>query len=155
VSIGVLVLRWIDPDRPRPFRVPALPLVALPAAAACLWVMTGLPSSAWRRFILWLLFGLGVYLAYGYEHSLLRSRGGPPYKFFRALLAFRGRLSAGHYWRTLLAVALLAAPVLTVEPDGRIGQMLVGLWAALGTWILLATTTKRIRDFRKQPVRSA
>jgi hypothetical protein len=42
--------------------------------------------------------------------------------------------------------------VLTVEPDGRIGQLLVGMWAALGTWILLATTTKRIRDFRKSEV---
>jgi APA family basic amino acid/polyamine antiporter len=149
VSIGVLVLRWIDPDRPRPFRVPALPMVAVPAAAACLWIMAGLPATAWRRFVLWLLFGLGVYVAYGYEHSLLRSKEGPPYRFFDALLSFRGRLSLGHYWRTLLAAALLAAPVLTVEAGGPGGELLLWLWAAVATWIILATATKRVRDLRR------
>jgi APA family basic amino acid/polyamine antiporter len=152
VSIGVLVLRWIDPDRPRPFRVPALPFVALPAAAACLWVMAGLPASAWRRFVLWLLFGLGFYAAYGYEHSGLRTRSGEPYGFLRALLTFRGRLSRAHYWRTLAAAALLAAPIVTVEPYGRLGQLLMGIWVGLGTWILLATTVKRVRDLRSRPL---
>ena len=151
VSIGVLVLRRIDPDRPRPFRVPALPLVAIPAAAACLWVMAGLPATAWRRFILWLLFGLGVYAAYGYEHSALRAKGGPPYAFLRALLTFRGRLSRAHYWRTIVAAVLLAAPILTVEPSGRFGRVFLWAWAALGLWVLWATAVKRLRDLRAGP----
>ena len=72
VCIGVLVLRRTDPDRPRPFRVPALPLVALTGAAACLYTMAGLPYHAWERFGIWLAVGLVLYFAYGYRHSRLR-----------------------------------------------------------------------------------
>jgi APA family basic amino acid/polyamine antiporter len=72
VCIGVLVLRKTDPDRPRPFRVPALPLVALTGAAACVYTMAGLPWHAWERFGIWLALGLVLYFAYGYKHSRLR-----------------------------------------------------------------------------------
>jgi APA family basic amino acid/polyamine antiporter len=72
VCIGVLVLRKTDPDRPRPFRVPALPVVALTGAAACVYTMAGLPWHAWERFGIWLALGLVLYFAYGYKHSRLR-----------------------------------------------------------------------------------
>ena len=72
VSIGVLVLRYKEPDRHRPFRVPfAWPVCAL-SAAACLFIMGGLPRQAWERFGLWLLIGLVIYFLYGYRHSRLR-----------------------------------------------------------------------------------
>jgi APA family basic amino acid/polyamine antiporter len=72
VSIGVLVLRYKDPLRPRPFRVPFVWPVSLGSAAACLFVMKGLPKQAWTRFGLWLLIGLVIYLVYGYRHSRIR-----------------------------------------------------------------------------------
>ncbi len=72
VCVGVLVLRFVDPSRPRPFRVPFLPVVAIAGAAACIYTMFGLPSHAWERFGIWLLIGLVLYFAYGYRHSLLR-----------------------------------------------------------------------------------
>jgi APA family basic amino acid/polyamine antiporter len=72
VCIGVLVLRRTDPDRPRPFRVPMLPLVSLAGAAACVYVMLGLPAHAWERFGLWLALGLALYFAYGFRNSRLR-----------------------------------------------------------------------------------
>ena len=50
VSIGVLVLRYTEPDRPRPFRVPFVWPVCARSAAACLFIMQGLPRSAWERF---------------------------------------------------------------------------------------------------------
>jgi APA family basic amino acid/polyamine antiporter len=75
VCVGVLVLRLLEPDRPRPFRVPALPVVALAGAAACLYTMLGLPTQAWERFGIWLAVGLLVYFAYGFRHSRLRERG--------------------------------------------------------------------------------
>ena len=71
VSIGVLVLRYVDPDRPRPFRVPFVWPVAISGAAACLYVMKGLPTHAWERFGIWLAVGLVLYFAYGYKHSRL------------------------------------------------------------------------------------
>ncbi len=72
VCIGVLVLRIREPDRPRPFRVPAVWLVSLGGAAACVFIMQGLPPHAWTRFGWWLLIGLALYFAYGYCHSRLR-----------------------------------------------------------------------------------
>jgi APA family basic amino acid/polyamine antiporter len=72
VCAGVLVLRYTDPDRPRPFRVPLLWPVAVLGAAACLYTMYGLPRQAWERFGIWLAIGLVLYFVYGYEHSRLR-----------------------------------------------------------------------------------
>ncbi len=73
VSVGVLVLRRVDPNRPRPFRVPFVWAVSLLGAAACLFVMRGLPGEAWVRFGFWLAVGLVLYFAYGYRHSRLRA----------------------------------------------------------------------------------
>ena len=72
VCVGVLVLRVREPDRPRPFRVPFVWPVALLGAAACGYVMAGLPRSAWERFGIWLGLGLVLYFVYGYQHSRLR-----------------------------------------------------------------------------------
>ena len=73
VCVGVLVLRRTDPERPRPFRVPALPVVAIAGALACVYTMAGLPTHAWERFGIWLAVGLLLYFAYGYGHSKLRT----------------------------------------------------------------------------------
>ena len=77
VCIGVLVLRHTQPERPRPFRVPFVWPVCIGGAAACVFVMQGLPRQAWERFGIWLAVGLALYFAYGYGHSVLRrSRAG-------------------------------------------------------------------------------
>src|SRR4029078_3818476 len=60
VSIGVIVLRHTEPDRPRPFRVPFVHAVGLGGAALCVFVMKGLPWQAWERFGWWVLVCLGV-----------------------------------------------------------------------------------------------
>ncbi len=80
VCIGVLVLRVIEPNRPRPFKVPFVWFVGLGGAAACLFVMKGLPPMAWKGFGIWLLIGLAIYVVYGYRNSTLR-RGLPPRSF--------------------------------------------------------------------------
>ena len=73
VSIGVLVLRYKEPDRPRPFKVPFAWVVCLLSAAACVYIMLGLPRTAWERFAAWLVIGLALYFAYGFRHSRLRA----------------------------------------------------------------------------------
>ena len=73
VSIGVLVLRHTDPDRPRPFRVPLVWAVSILSTAGCLFIMVGLPRQAWERFAIWLVIGLTLYFFYGYQHSRLRN----------------------------------------------------------------------------------
>jgi APA family basic amino acid/polyamine antiporter len=73
---GVLVLRWREPERPRPFRVPLAWIVAPLGMAACAFVMAGLPHQAWTRFFWWLALGLALYVSYGYRRSRLGK--GPP-----------------------------------------------------------------------------
>jgi basic amino acid/polyamine antiporter, APA family len=74
VCIGVLVLRYTEPDRPRPFKVRFVWLVSLVGAASCFYTMWGLPGTAWERFGIWLLIGGAIYALYGYRHSRLRRR---------------------------------------------------------------------------------
>ncbi len=74
VCLGVLALRLRDPGRERPFRVPLVWLVAPLGAAACLFVMAGLPRLAWIRFGVWLAIGIVLYFGYGHRHSRLRQR---------------------------------------------------------------------------------
>jgi basic amino acid/polyamine antiporter, APA family len=72
VSIGVLVLRVTEPERPRPFKVPLAWVVAPLGALACAFVMYGLPKQAWERFGIWLIIGIALYFAYGFSNSRLR-----------------------------------------------------------------------------------
>ena len=72
VCAGVLVLRVIEPDRRRPFKVPFVWVIAPLGVAACLFIMVGLPYHAWERFGLWLVIGIVFYAVYGYKHSKLR-----------------------------------------------------------------------------------
>jgi basic amino acid/polyamine antiporter, APA family len=73
VCVGVLVLRYTDPGRPRPFRVPFVWAVALLGTSACVFIMQGLPRQAWERFGIWLGIGLVLYFAYGYRNSRIRN----------------------------------------------------------------------------------
>ncbi|HZN97592.1 MAG TPA: amino acid permease [Gemmatimonadales bacterium] len=74
VSAGVIVLRRIDPDRPRPFRAPLVPLTPIISIVACLYLMLQLPTLTWIRFGIWLGLGLLIYLFYGIRHSRLGTR---------------------------------------------------------------------------------
>ena len=70
----MLVLRYKEPDRPRPFRVPFVWPVALLGAAACCLHDGRAAAHAWERFGIWLALGLLLYFVYGYRHSRLRPR---------------------------------------------------------------------------------
>jgi len=69
VSAGVLILRRVEPDRPRPFRVKFVPLVPLLAIAACVYLMSSLPTVTWERFGIWLVVGLVLYFLFSRSHS--------------------------------------------------------------------------------------
>src|SRR2546426_10068080 len=74
VAAGVLILRKIDPDRPRPFRTPLVPWVPLGAIVTCAFLMRELPWVTWRRFVVWLVVGLLLYFTYGFWRSRLGRR---------------------------------------------------------------------------------
>jgi APA family basic amino acid/polyamine antiporter len=73
VSIGVIVLRRTQPDLPRPFRTPWVPLVPVLSAVVSLALMASLPGATWERLMVWMVIGVGLYFAYGRRHSRLRS----------------------------------------------------------------------------------
>ncbi len=69
VSVGVIVLRRTNPDRPRSFRVPWVPLLPAISIVFCLTLMLGLPLETWLRFVVWLGVGLAIYFAYGHKRA--------------------------------------------------------------------------------------
>jgi APA family basic amino acid/polyamine antiporter len=78
VCTGIIVMRFKDPGRARPFRVPFGPvLVPALGLVSCLFLVAYLPPSSWMRFVGWLVAGLVVYASYGYKHSTLRAQRRP------------------------------------------------------------------------------
>jgi APA family basic amino acid/polyamine antiporter len=71
VAIAVWTLRRRDPDRRRPFRAPALWLVAPLTVLGCLFLFLNLPKEALIGLPLWGGIGLLVYFLYGYRMSHL------------------------------------------------------------------------------------
>jgi APA family basic amino acid/polyamine antiporter len=71
VCSAVLLLRIRRPEAQRPFRCPAVYLLAPLGVAVNLLMMLFLPVVTWLRLIGWLLLGLVIYFVYGYRHSVL------------------------------------------------------------------------------------
>lgn len=69
VSLGVIFLRRKQPDRPRGFKVPLVPLFPLISVVLCGGLMTGLTVITWVRFFVWLGLGLLIYFFYSRRHS--------------------------------------------------------------------------------------
>jgi APA family basic amino acid/polyamine antiporter len=72
VCIGILILRKKEPDRPRSFRTPWVPLIPVLGIVACFYLILGLPWITWFRFAVWLLVGMVIYFSYGYKKSRIR-----------------------------------------------------------------------------------
>jgi APA family basic amino acid/polyamine antiporter len=69
---GVLVLRYTQPDLPRPFRTPLVPFVPVLGILSCLYLMSGLPRDTWIRLLVWMAIGLVIYFTYGIRKSKQR-----------------------------------------------------------------------------------
>ncbi len=72
VCLGILIMRKIDPDRPRPFKVPLCPWFPIAGILICSFLMIKampqLEKSA-ALFPLWLLIGAAIYFYYGYKRN--------------------------------------------------------------------------------------
>jgi len=81
VCVGITILRYKDPGRERPFRVPLGPwLIPMLGAGFCIFLMFYLPPTSWWRFIGWLILGMSIYFSYGYTHSVVGRESGRPAK---------------------------------------------------------------------------
>ena len=68
---AVIYLRHLEPDAPRPFRVPHVPLVPLLGILFCLVLIAGMTPATWVRLVVWLAIGLVIYFTYSRHHSRL------------------------------------------------------------------------------------
>jgi APA family basic amino acid/polyamine antiporter len=69
VSMGVLILRYRQPERRRGFRCPGGPIAPIMSTLFCLLLMAGLPILTWLRFFGWLIIGLFIYFFYSRHRS--------------------------------------------------------------------------------------
>ena len=70
VCIAILILRHTQPDRPRPFRCPWVPLVPILGILFCLCLMFSLPATNWYRLGAWFAIGCIVYFFYGRKYGI-------------------------------------------------------------------------------------
>jgi APA family basic amino acid/polyamine antiporter len=74
VCLGILILRKRQPDAPRAFRTPWVPVVPILGILTCAAMMLSLPLDTWIRLIVWLAVGLVIYFAYGKKRSKWQPR---------------------------------------------------------------------------------
>ncbi|HET9693120.1 MAG TPA: amino acid permease, partial [Steroidobacteraceae bacterium] len=72
VCAGVVVLRYTQPEMPRPFRVPFARFTGPAGVLVCFAMAYALPHDTWIRLAIWTAIGAAVYFGYGYRHSRLR-----------------------------------------------------------------------------------
>jgi APA family basic amino acid/polyamine antiporter len=75
VCLGVLALRIKQPHLERPFRTPAVYIVAPLGAVSAVFLMCGLPLDTWLRLAAWFVIGIGFYFGYGIRHSKAQQAG--------------------------------------------------------------------------------
>ena len=70
VCIGIIIMRRTQPDLPRPFRTPMVPLVPILGVIVNLALMASLSGITWMSFVTWMAVGLVVYFSYSKRHSV-------------------------------------------------------------------------------------
>jgi len=75
VCAGVWVMRVKNPDAPRPFKTPLVPLVPILGIVWNFAMMYSLGWSNWLRLVVWLVIGQVIYFTYSRHHSHLRKAG--------------------------------------------------------------------------------
>ena len=71
VCAGVWILRIYHPEIPRPFRIPAAPLICFLGVASCLILLSTFGSYNWWLTTIWTTVGFVLYFSYSYRHSKL------------------------------------------------------------------------------------
>lgn len=72
VCLGVIVLRYTNPQAERPFRTPFVPVVPILGILVCVAMMASLPGESWERLGMWMALGVVIYFAYSRKNSVLR-----------------------------------------------------------------------------------
>ncbi|HEY6805862.1 MAG TPA: amino acid permease [Pyrinomonadaceae bacterium] len=149
VCLGITILRYKEPNRVRPFKVPLGPwLLPMLGVVSCFFLMFYLPPASWWRFVAWLLIGLSVYLSYGYARSVLGRKVGRPTTTpgwlmlmgFGSFLVAVGILAVPHHE----AISELSAEISAgnVRTTIAFGSIVIGVLLTIGG-LLMGTTKKQ------------
>ncbi|KZB85462.1 amino acid permease [Amycolatopsis regifaucium] len=76
VCVAVIVLRYKQPDLPRSFKTPGMPVVPIIGVVFSIWLITFLDPETWLRFAVWFGIGLIIYFAYSRRHSAMNADNG-------------------------------------------------------------------------------
>lgn len=74
ISGAVWLLRVREPNLERPYKTPALPVVAFLGMGFNLFLMTQVRPMTWVAFLIWGSLGIIVYFAYSRKHSNLHNK---------------------------------------------------------------------------------
>ena len=72
VCIAVIMMRKKEPDLPRPFKTPLVPLVPILGVIVNLALMAGLGLITWAAFLIWMAIGLIIYFSYSRYRSTIQ-----------------------------------------------------------------------------------
>jgi basic amino acid/polyamine antiporter, APA family len=75
VCIGIWIMRIKNPEVPRPFKTPLVPLVPILGVLVCTLMIIGLDNFTLASAALWMIIGLVVYFSYGLRRSNLNQPG--------------------------------------------------------------------------------
>ncbi len=73
VCVGIVIMRKADPDRPRPFRTPLVPLVPILGIIVCSAMIVSLDKMTLLTAGGWMFLGFFVFFLYSRHHSKLKS----------------------------------------------------------------------------------
>ncbi len=71
VCVGVMVLRYRQPDLKRPFKVPFMPFIPIMGVICCSYLIAYLPWVTLLRFGIWMFLGMIVYFTFSRRNSVL------------------------------------------------------------------------------------
>ncbi|WP_316772433.1 amino acid permease [Pedobacter frigiditerrae] len=77
VCIAVIILRKTDPDLPRQFKTPWVPVVPILGVLICGAMIFGLGWTNWLRLFGWLALGFIIYFGYSKRNSYLNNPNRP------------------------------------------------------------------------------
>ncbi len=71
VSVGVMILRYSQPDLPRGFKVPLFPVIPILSILGCFWIIKDLRFVTIAVFVIWASVAIAWYFFYGIRNSAL------------------------------------------------------------------------------------
>ncbi|RRN76770.1 amino acid permease, partial [Pseudoxanthomonas sp. SGD-10] len=72
VCLGILILRYTNPEIKRPFKTPLFPFIPIMGVLVCFYLMYGLPWHTWERLLIWMAMGILIYFGYSRYNSKIR-----------------------------------------------------------------------------------